>query len=48
MTLCSYKYRLMPTEEQQILLAKHFGCVRFLYNHFLEQRINAYQSENKS
>jgi len=48
MTLCSYKYRLIPTEEQQVLLAKHFGCVRFLYNHFLETRINAYKSENKS
>ena len=48
MTLCSYKYRLMPTEEQQVLLAKHFGCVRFLYNHFLETRINAYKGENKT
>lgn len=48
MTLCSYKYRLIPTNEQQVLLAKHFGCVRFLYNHFLEARINAYKGENKS
>lgn len=38
----------MPTPEQEVLLAKHFGCVRFLYNHFLEQRINAYKGENKT
>ena len=47
MTLCSYKYRLNPTEEQEILLNKHFGCVRFLYNQFLERRINSYQQEQK-
>ena len=45
MTLCSYKYRLNPTPEQETLLNKHFGCVRFLYNHFLAQRINAYKGE---
>ena len=28
----TYKFRLYPTEEQKILLAKHFGCVRFIYN----------------
>ena len=48
MTLCSYKYRLNPTEEQEILLNKHFGCVRFLYNQFLERRINSYQQEQKT
>ena len=26
--LRGYKYRIYPTEEQQVLLAKHFGCVR--------------------
>ena len=38
----------MPTEQQEILLNKHFGCVRFLYNHFLKQRIAAYQNEKKT
>lgn len=28
----AYKFRLYPTEQQKILLAKHFGCVRFIYN----------------
>ena len=48
MTLVSYKYRLNPTAEQEVLLAKHFGCVRFLYNHFLETRINKYQNEKET
>lgn len=38
----------MPTPEQEVLLAKHFGCVRFLYNHFLETRINAYQQNKET
>lgn len=37
-----YKYRLVPTVEQQAKLAAHFGCVRFVYNHFLEKRKNQY------
>lgn len=27
------KYRAYPTSEQQVLLAKTFGCVRFIWNH---------------
>lgn len=33
----AYKFRIYPTKEQQILMAKTFGCVRFVYNHFLEK-----------
>lgn len=29
------KYRAYPTSEQQVLLAKTFGCVRFIWNHML-------------
>ena len=28
----TYKFRLYPTKEQEVLLAKHFGTVRFVYN----------------
>lgn len=38
----TYKFRLYPDKEQAILLAKHFGCHRFVYNHFLAERINYY------
>jgi hypothetical protein len=26
----TYRFRLMPTAEQRTLLAKHFGCTRYL------------------
>lgn len=29
------KYRAYPTEGQAVLLAKTFGCVRFVWNHML-------------
>lgn len=29
------KYRAYPTSEQQVLLSKTFGCVRFVWNHML-------------
>ena len=32
--LLAYKYRIYPTKADRILLAKHFGCCRFLYNTF--------------
>lgn len=44
----TYKYRLKPTEEQKILLDKHFGCCRYVYNHFLGQRIKNYKEKQKS
>ena len=47
MSLYSYKYRLNPTPKQEVLLNKHFGCVRYIYNHFLRQRIDLYE-QNKT
>ena len=38
----SYKYRIYPNKDQREIFAKHFGCVRFVYNHFLRQRIDWY------
>lgn len=40
----SYKIRLYPNKEQKILLEKHFGCVRFVYNHFLNVRNIEYKT----
>ena len=42
------KYRIYPNKEQRILFAKTFGCVRFVYNHFLARRIEVYEKEKKS
>lgn len=44
----TYRFRLMPNEEQEILLAKHFGCTRFVYNYFLNERKQQYQADKKS
>ena len=42
------KFRLYPTKEQTELLAKHFGCTRFVYNYFLNQRKEQYRLTGKS
>ena len=42
----AYKYRIYPTSEQKLYLAKTFGCTRFIYNQMLVDRIKSYQ-ENK-
>ena len=39
----SYKFRLYPNEEQKILFAKTFGCVRFIYNQMLSDKIAHYK-----
>jgi putative transposase len=41
--LYSYKFRLSPTPEQEVLFAKHFGCVRWVFNEFLAQRMREYK-----
>ena len=44
----TYKFRLEPTDEQKILLNKHFGSVRWSYNYFLNQRKLEYLNNKKS
>ena len=46
--LRAYKYRIYSTEEQKVLLAKTFGCCRFVYNWALNLKIEAYKQEKKS
>jgi putative transposase len=36
--LKAYKFRIYPTEEQEIFFAKSFGCVRKVYNLMLDDR----------
>ncbi len=43
----AYKYRIYPTKDQIVLIEKHFGSTRFLYNYFLEYRQKAYAKGNK-
>lgn len=38
----TYQYRFYPNKEQTELLAKTFGCVRFVYNNILDWRSKEY------
>jgi putative transposase len=38
----TYKLRLTPTKEQEVLLSKHFGSIRYVYNLFLDRRTKFY------
>jgi putative transposase len=41
----AYKYRLYPNKEQKLLIAKHLGSCRFIYNYALEKKVRAYQTD---
>ena len=41
----AYKYRIYPTKRQEVLIAKHLGCCRFLYNYALDKKVKAYQKD---
>ena len=38
----AYRYRFYPTAEQQQILARTFGCCRYVYNWALRQKTDAY------
>ncbi len=39
----AFKFRLYPNKEQEELLAKTLGCVRFVYNKMLAERKEIYE-----
>lgn len=47
MTKRAYTYRFYPTPEQADLLARTFGCVRFVYNAVLRWRTDAFFKEQQ-
>lgn len=44
----TYRFRIYPNASQIVLLAKHFGCTRFVYNYFLNQRQEQYREKGVS
>ena len=42
--LKAFKYRIYPSKNQSVLIDKHFGCCRLVYNLALETRNDAYKS----
>lgn len=45
---CTYKFRIYPNKEQKILIQKTFGSTRYVYNHYLADRIEQYKETGKS
>jgi len=43
----TYKYRLYPNAEQRVLMAKHIGCARYIYNYALSKKTESYQTTGK-
>lgn len=44
----AYQFRIYPNQQQKVLLAKTFGSVRLVYNHFLDRKIKVYQQTQKN
>ena len=42
----AYRYRIYPNKKQKEIIAKTFGCCRFVYNKYLAKRIETYK-QNK-
>lgn len=42
-----FKFRLYPTKEQEVLIAKTIGSSRFVFNHFLAKWNEAYETTGK-
>jgi putative transposase len=43
----AYQYRCYPTDEQVTILARTFGCARYVYNVALRLRTDAYYKDKK-
>lgn len=44
----AYKFRMYPNKTQRELIAKSFGCSRFVYNYFLAKKIELYKTTGES
>ena len=43
----AYRFRCYPTPEQEVILARTFGCARFAYNHMLRLRTDAWMQRQE-
>lgn len=44
----AYRYRIYPNKKQKELIAKTFGCCRFVYNTYLAKRIEMYEQNKEN
>ena len=43
----SYKFRIYPNITQKQQIQRTFGCCRFVFNHFLAERMEQYKQTGK-
>ena len=43
----AYRVRLYPTQKQEVLINKTFGCVRLVWNTLLDKNIKGFENEVK-
>lgn len=43
----AYRFRFYPSPEQELILARTFGCARFAYNHMLRLRSDAWMQRQE-
>lgn len=43
-----FKFRIYPNDEQKTLILKTFGCTRWIWNHMLSDKIEAYKQDGIS
>lgn len=44
----AYRFRIYPTKKQKEIIAKTFGCCRFVYNYYLDARIKLYEESKET
>lgn len=44
----AFKYRIYPNKKQKEIIAKTFGCCRFVYNKYLAKRIELYEKNKET
>ena len=44
----TYKYRIYPNKKQKEIIAKTFGCCRFVYNKYLAKRKDMYEQNKET
>lgn len=44
----AFRYRIYPNKKQKQILTETFGCVRFVYNYYLDKRIKVYEANKET
>lgn len=44
----AYKFRIYPNQKQEAIIKSTFGCCRFVYNYYLNKRIEEYKNNGKT